>query len=298
LITNLITVIRRSHVKPLALLAAAALLLTGCAATTPAADDTIRIVASTDVYGDLAQTIGGDTVTVTSLIAGASRDPHSFEASAQDQLAVNKADVVIENGGGYDPFVDTLLAASGSTATVISVAELVNLPEGTNEHLWYDFGAMDSFAKKLADTLAALDPENAAEYASNYETISAQLDGLTQKVTGLADGQGVAVTEPVPLYLLEAAGLVNRTPAGFTEAIEEGSDVPPAALQETLALFSDGAVALLAYNDQTASPETERVRAAAEAAGIPVVDFTETLPDGQTYLSWMTANIDALAAVL
>jgi zinc/manganese transport system substrate-binding protein len=74
--------------------------------------------------------------------------------------------------------------------------------------------------------------------------------------------------------------------------------VPPAALQETLALFSDGAVALLAYNDQTASPETERVRAAAEAAGIPVVDFTETLPDGQTYLSWMTANIDALAAVL
>ena len=137
--------------KPLALLAAAALLLTGCAATTPAADDTIRIVASTDVYGDLAQTIGGDTVTVTSLIAGAARDPHSFEASAQDQLAVNKADVVIENGGGYDPFVDTLLAASGSTATVISVAELVNLPEGTNEHLWYDFGAMDSFAKKLAE---------------------------------------------------------------------------------------------------------------------------------------------------
>ena len=284
--------------KPLALLAAAALMLTGCAATTPAADDTIRIVASTDVYGDFAQTIGGDTVTVTSLIAGAARDPHSFEASAQDQLAVNKADVVIENGGGYDPFVDTLLAASGSTATVISVAELVNLSEGTNEHFWYDFGAMDSFAKKLADTLAALDPANAAEYASNYETLSGRLDGLTQKVTGLADGQGVAVTEPVPLYLLEAAGLVNRTPADFTEAIEEGSDVPPAALQETLALFGDGAVVLLAYNDQTASPETERVRAAAEAAGIPVVDFTETLPDGQTYLSWMTANIDALAAVL
>jgi zinc/manganese transport system substrate-binding protein len=298
LITNLITVIRRSHVKPLALLAAAALLLTGCAATPPVADDTIRIVASTDVYGNLAQTIGGDSVTVTSLIAGASRDPHSFEASAQDQLAVNKADVVIENGGGYDPFVDTLLAASGSTATVISVAELVNLPEGTNEHLWYDFGAMDSFAKKLTDTLTALDPQNAAEYASNYETLSGQLDSLTQKVTGLADGEGVAVTEPVPLYLLEAAGLVNRTPADFTEAIEEGSDVPPAALQETLALFIDGAVALLAYNDQTASPETERVRAAAEAAGIPVVDFTETLPDGQTYLSWMTANIDALAAVL
>ncbi len=284
--------------KPLALLAAAALLLTGCAANTPEADDTIRIVASTDVYGNLAQTIGGDTVTVTSLIAGASRDPHSFEASAQDQLAVNKADVVIENGGGYDPFVDTLLAASGSTATVISVAELVHLPEGANEHLWYDFGAMNDFAKKLADTLTILSPDNSDTYASNYATLSSELQSLTSTVTGISDGQGVAVTEPVPLYLLEAAGLVNRTPAAFTEAIEEGSDVPPAALQQTLALFTSGAVVLLAYNDQTASPETERVSAAAEAAGIPVVKFTETLPDGQTYLSWMTSNIAALAAAL
>jgi zinc/manganese transport system substrate-binding protein len=286
--------------KALAAVAALAVLLSGCAAVPvdQPADDTIRIVASTDVYGDLAATVGGDHVSVTSLIAGAARDPHSFEASARDQLAVNRAQVVIQNGGGYDAFIQTLLAASGTTATVIDVSALVGLPEGGNEHLWYDFGAMDEFARELADRLSELDPPNAADYTANYDGLAAELAALTERVTGLADGQGVAVTEPVPLYLLEAAGLVNRTPAAFTEAIEEGGDVPPTSLAETLALFPAGTVALLAYNQQTASVETERVREAAEAAGIPVVDFSETLPEGETYLGWMSSNIDAIGAAL
>ncbi len=112
------------------------------------------------------------------------------------------------------------------------------------------------------------------------------------------EGTGVAITEPVPAYLLAELGLDNLTPEAFSEAIEEGADVPPLALDETLALFADGRVALLAYNAQTASPETERVREAAEAAGIPVVDFTETLPDGADYLSWMTDNVEAVAGAL
>lgn len=281
--------------KSLALLTAA-VLLAGCATTAGPVDDTIRIVASTDVYGDLAQTIGGDRVSVTSLIGGA-RDPHSFEASARDQLAVSKAQVVVQNGGGYDPFVETLVAASGSTAMVIDVAELVALPEGGNEHLWYDFGAVDTFASTFAATLRELDPEHADTFAANYAALSAQLTALSARVDGLASG-GVAVTEPVPLYLLEAAGLTNVTPKAFTQAIEEGGDVPPAALSATLMLFTEGSVVLLAYNGQTASPETERVRSAAEAAGIPVVGFTETLPADSGYLSWMSSNVDALAAAL
>ena len=91
---------------------------------------------------------------------------------------------------------------------------------------------------------------------------------------------------------------MNATPEAFTEAIEEGGDVPPLALQQTLALFDDKAVVLLAYNDQTSSPETERVRDAAETAGIPVLNFTETLPEGETYASWMTANVDQIEAAI
>lgn len=290
--------------------------LAGCASPAPAADDgLVHIVASTNVYGDIAQAVGGDLVSVTSLIASSAQDPHSYEASAQDQLAISKAQLVIENGGGYDPFADTLVDASGTDATVLTATDVAEGTEsdhaedgddhghiaGFNEHVWYDFGAVDEVAHEIARLLGELDAANAATFEANYEAFSAKLDAVQTEADTLharLDGLGVAVTEPVPLYLLEDVGLQNLTPEAFTEAIEEGGDVPPAALQETLALFEDDAVVLLAYNEQTASPETERVRAAAEAAGIPVVSFTETLPDGEDYVSWMTSNLEALAAAL
>jgi len=102
----------------------------------------------------------------------------------------------------------------------------------------------------------------------------------------------------VPGYLFDAMGLDNVTPEAFSEAIEEGDDVPPAALNDTLKLFSEKTVKLLAVNEQTSSPETEQVQAAAEQAGIPVVGVTETLPKGEDYVSWQQANIDAIQAAL
>ncbi|MET0843072.1 MAG: zinc ABC transporter substrate-binding protein, partial [Mycetocola sp.] len=105
------------RLAPLLLFPAAALVLSGCSATASGerAEPTgLSVVASTNVYGSIAEAIGGDSVTVTSIIDSAAQDPHSYEASAQDQLAISKADVVIENGGGYDPFIDTLVDASGS----------------------------------------------------------------------------------------------------------------------------------------------------------------------------------------
>jgi zinc/manganese transport system substrate-binding protein len=284
--------------KPFAV-AAVAILLSGCAAAPTPADATIRIVASTNVYGDIAETLGGDLVTVTSLIASPAQDPHSFEASARNQLDLSKADLVIDNGGGYDSFMGTLLDASGSTATRVTASDVVGLTAGANEHLWYSFPAMDAVAKAIASALEDSDPVNSELYRANYDAFTAQLATLESAAAAIPGaGRGVAITEPVPLYLLEGAGFVNRTPEAFTQAIEEGSDIPPAALAETLALFDSDAVALLAYNSQTASSETERVRSAAKAVGIPVVEFTETLPDGQDYVSWMTANIDSLTAAL
>src|SRR5689334_11211106 len=103
----------RSLVSTLAVAAAAALALSGCSAASAGSDDgTLRVVASTNVYGDIAATIGGDDIKVTSLMDDPAQDPHSFEASAQNQLAVSKADVVIENGGGYDDFMQSLLKGS------------------------------------------------------------------------------------------------------------------------------------------------------------------------------------------
>lgn len=298
----------------LATLGAAALALSGCAATPPApAASGLAIVASTSVYGDLAAKVVGDLGTVTSLINDSSVDPHSFEASARDQLAIADADLVIENGGGYDPFVDTLLDAAGSDAVVINAVEVSGLlaeddhgdndghVEGFNEHVWYNFDVVDDVIDEIAEQAGELDPDNEATYEANAEALSAQVDELKSRAADLSaqlGGGGAAVTEPVPVYLLEAIGLENVSPDDFTEAIEEGNDVPPLALEDTLSLFPNGDAKLLAYNSQTASPETERVREAAEAAGVPVVEFTETLPEGADYVSWMSENLDALTAAL
>ncbi|PPL15406.1 metal ABC transporter solute-binding protein, Zn/Mn family [Microterricola pindariensis] len=319
--------------------------------STAAAGAELSIVASTSVYGQIASEIAGDSASVTSIIDSSVNDPHSYEASARDRLEVSRADIVIENGAGYDSFMTALLADDGRPGrTVLNVSELSGLlpadaeadadhdhaeddhaedehadanahadhdhaedehadanahadhdhVTGFNEHLWYNFDTMRHLAEALEAELASRAPDKAADFAANAAAFDAQLVELEARTSALAAthaGIPVAITEPVPLYLLEAAGLHNETPASFSNAIEEGDDVAPRALQQMIELVS-GHVALLAYNQQTASPQTELVRDAAVAASVPVVDFAETLPDGSTYVSWMGDNVTALEKAL
>ena len=321
----------------LAVATATGLALAGCATSTEPSDATggLSIVASTNVYGDIAAAIAGDLASVTSIIDSPAQDPHSYEASAQDQLAIAGADLVIENGGGYDPFIDLLVEGSGTDAVVVTAAMIAGIDddhghgdearvdeeepaeeehaeeehadddyghvEGVNEHVWYDLHIMEEVATEIAAALVDIDADNAATYKENLADWTAELETLEAELEAAAaqlGGGTIAATEPVPYYLLAELGFDDKTPEEFSEAIEEGTDVPPLALQQTLDLIASGELVLLAHNDQTASPETERVREAAEQAGIPVVSFIETLPDGEDYLSWMRANIEAVVGAL
>ncbi len=266
----------------------------------------VNVVASTNVYGDIVKTIGGPAVAVTSIIDRPDKDPHEYEADAQTQLALSKAQLVIENGGGYDDFVDTMLKSVRTKPTVINVADVSGLnqhpAEGEfNEHLWYDFPTVEKLAAQLVTDLSAAAPGQAATFESNAKEFTAKLGQLQRDEAAIKAkhaGEGVAITEPVPLYLLEAVGLVNKTPEAFSEAIEADTDVPPAVLIETEDLFDTKQVKVLAYNQQTTGPQTEAVLAAAERNSIGVVPVTETLPTDQTYLSWMKANLQALSGAL
>ncbi|MFT3854499.1 MAG: zinc ABC transporter substrate-binding protein [Ilumatobacteraceae bacterium] len=285
--------------------AAAATTVSSAPASTPSSAS-LSVVASTNVYGDIVAQIAGDHAEVTSIISNPDADPHSYEANAQNQLALSKADIVVENGGGYDDFVDTMMQASGnSDAKVLNVVDISGLtaPDDgeLNEHVWYHFPTMTKLTDELVTALSTADPANASTFTANGTAFKAQLDQLMATEAELNKthaGAGAAITEPVPLYMLEAIGLVNKTPEEFSEAIEEGSDVPAAVLQETLDLFKNGDVKLLAYNEQTSGPETEQVLSAAKSNNIPVVPVTETLPTGQTYISWMTANLAAISTAL
>lgn len=266
----------------------------------------VKVVASTNVYGDIAEQIGGDRVDVTSIISDPDQDPHSFEANTRNQLTLSKAKVVIENGGGYDDFIDRMLKSSGNSSTELINAVKVSgkaAPEGgeLNEHVWYDFPTVSRIADRIAAALGKATPADAATFTKNAQTFKDGLAGLEAKEADIKkthSGEGIGITEPVPLYLTEASGLVNKTPDAFSEAIEEGDDVSPKILRETLKLYGDKQVKALVYNAQTSGAQTEKVKDAAQAADVPVVPVTETLPKGEDYLGWMTANVDALAAAL
>lgn len=265
----------------------------------------VAVVASTNVYGDIVERIGGDLVDVTSIISDPAQDPHSYEAGTRNQLALSKAEVVVENGGGYDDFVDRMLASSNASADVINAVEVSGrtAPAGgeLNEHVWYDFPAVSRIADRIAGALSTADPDHAGTFTKNAAAFKKGLGTLEDKEAALKSahgGEGVAITEPVPVYLLEASGLVNRTPGEFSEAVEEGDDVSAKVLRATLDLFSGGKVKALVHNEQTSDAQTEKVKSAAEAAGVPVVPVTETLPAGKDYLTWMNDNVDALAEAL
>jgi zinc/manganese transport system substrate-binding protein len=286
---------------------AAMLVTAGCsssAADRDVSDGRIPVVASTNVWGDVAAQIGGPRVAVQSLIDDPSQDPHTYQPSGRDELAISRAAVVIENGGGYDDVVSTMLDGVHAEATVVTAMDVARAadPQVTdNEHVWYDLTAVSAVAGRIADALARADPGARGVFEANLASFRAALQPLHRAVDRIrADHAGapVAITEPVPLYLIESAGLHNLTPGEFSDAVEEGIDVTPSELADTLALFTGHRVDALVYNSQSTDPQTDRVLAAAQTNGIPVVPVTELLPAGEHYQKWMAGVIADLAAAL
>ena len=303
------------------------IMLTSCSPAAESAgagpgDGVVDVVASTSVYGDIVSTIGGDKVRVNSIIARTSQDPHSYEATTQDKLAVSKAELLVENGGGYDDFIHKLADDAGlDHAKVLNAVELSGLApeedaaaqtgtpdagghghehEGFNEHVWYSLPAMSRLADAVAAKLGELEPSAATTFTANAASFKEALAGLEARLAAAkaAGPAAVAVTEPVPSYLLADAGLEDRTPEEYKAAIESDADVPPAVLKAVVDLVRSGGVRLLAYNPQTEGPQTLAVKEAAGAAGVPVLDFSETLPEGKNYLQWMSDNVDGIAKTL
>lgn len=299
-----------------AVLAGGLLALSACSSSSTtesagaAQDDTVNVVTSTSVYADVVEQIGGDGVTVTPVIDSAAQDPHSYEATPQDRLTVEDADLVVMNGGGYDGFMDDLIG--DSDVPVVDAVEVSGLREGAgaeehdhahdhggfNEHVWYDLPTMQQVAGAVGDELAELDADSAQDYGTRAQDYGEQLGGLHERAESLGLTGDFIATEPVAGYLLEDAGLHDATPEDFTASVESGSDIAPLVYQEVADALGAGDLALLAYNEQTAGGQTDQLRSTAEDAGVPVVSFTETIPEGQTYPEWMSTNIDALDEAL
>lgn len=275
----------------------------GCGSGTGPSGGKIVAVAGENFYGDLIARVGGERVQVTSIISDPAVDPHTYESNTQSAEEVADATLVVENGLGYDAFLDHLIGASPrSDRKVINVQQLLGLPDGSNTHVWYDPATMPKVARAVAEALEQIEPASKAAFETNLATYLdsfVPLDARIAEVKARFPGAAVAYTEPVPGDLITALGFKSLTPQGFAKAIENGTDPAPADVAAEQDLLTGHQVGLLLYNSQVTSPVTESIKSLAGQSGVPVVGVSETIPkQNESFVDWQLAQLNEIAAAL
>jgi zinc/manganese transport system substrate-binding protein len=260
-----------------------------------------RIVAvgAENQYANVISQIGGKYVTVSAIMSDPNTDPHTFEASPSVAQVVSAAKLVVQNGVGYDTFMNKIESASPSSSRkVIDAQALLGLPDSTrNPHLWYDPATMPKVAGALVKDLSALAPSHASYFAANAKRFEASLQPWLSAIAAFKrdhPGTPVATTEPVGDYMLEAAGTDNKTPWNLQADIMNGVDPAPQDISLQDNLFKDHAVKAFLYNQQVTDTLTQSFLKQAAKYHVPVVGVYETMPTGYNYQSWMLAEVNAL----
>jgi zinc/manganese transport system substrate-binding protein len=271
--------------------------------TAPNTDGKLGVVASANFWGDIASQIGGDEVAVTSIISNPQIDPHEYEADVNDSAAIEHASLVIENGLGYDDFVDKLVSAhANSGRTVVKIADAIGVHGDVNPHLWYSPPYVISAARAIEQHLAAKDAADASTFETNLRSFlegEQKVADVIAQIKAKYNGEAIAYTERVPGYLMEAAGLHLGTPASFSQTIEDGGDPSPIDNAAFESALTDHKVKVLLYNAQVTDAETKHLKQLAASSGIPVVGVAETLPANEKdFQTWQADQAKALLAAL
>jgi zinc/manganese transport system substrate-binding protein len=266
-----------------------------------AAEGQIAVVAAENFYGDIARQIGGDRVSVVSIMNNPDQDPHLFETTPGVVRQIAAAQIVILNGANYDSWMDKLLAAGPRRdRIVVNAARLTGHKAGDNPHLWYDPATMPAVAVAITDALAKADAAHASDYSARLKVVLAALDQVAQRVAQLKakhGGTSVTATEPVFGLMARALGLTMRNER-FQLAMM--NDVEPSA-RDVAAFENDlkeRKVRLLIYNSQVSEKLTERLRDIARRAKVPVIGVTETMPPNVKFQDWLLGELDNLDKAL
>jgi zinc/manganese transport system substrate-binding protein len=281
---------------------AAALLATGCssAAASGSGHDAIVAVGAENEYANVIQQVGGNYVQASAIMSNPNTDPHTFEASASVAREVSAAQLVVQNGVGYDTFMNTIENAAPSSSRKVIVAQnLLGLPTDTpNPHLWYKPETMPAVANAIAADLAALQPAHAAYFKANAARFIGSLTAWDHAIAAFKakyPNTPVATTEPVADYMLQAVGADNLTPFAFQADIMNGTDPSAQDVAVERSLFTQHKVKVFLYNQQVTDTLTQSLIALAHQNNIPVVGVYETMPvPGYDYQSWMLTEVQDL----
>jgi zinc/manganese transport system substrate-binding protein len=287
--------LRGNAVKTLGAVTTALLMMLANLAAERAADGKIALVAAENFYGNVAQQIGGDRVSVVSILSNPDQDPHLFEVSPTIIRQVAAARIVVYNGADYDPWIEKLLEVTPTVGRVaIVAADLVNRKAGDNPHFWYDPATMPAVANVLTAALVAADPGHKGDYTARLKTFLASLEPLNEKIAALRGKYaGVAVTASEPIFgcMAEALKLQMRNER-FQLAVmnnTEPSARDVAAFERDLKTHK---VRVMFYNKQASNNVVQHLLDLARASNIPVVGVTETAPPGVSYQDWMLSELD------
>lgn len=255
-------------------------------------------------YANILSQVGSPYVTVRAIETNPNTDPHDFEASPAVAREIDRASLIVENGLGYDAWIEPLIAAVPRTnRRVLVVSRLLGLPADTvNPHLWYDPHTMPAVARAAAAAFAAMDPAHAAYFAANARRFDASLTPWRRQIAAFRAryaGTPVAVTEPVADLLLQAAGCRILTPMALQLALMNGTDPSPQDVATEQALLRDRSVKVFVYNQQVTDALTTSLLQLARSEHIPVVGVYETMPQpGYDYQRWMVAQMRTLRAAV
>jgi zinc/manganese transport system substrate-binding protein len=287
------------------LLIALCLLLAGCGAASSGSSSSgsgkLQVVAAENFWGSIASQLGGDKVRVTSIITNPATDPHDYEPSPQDARTLAAARLAIVNGIGYDGWAEKLLAANPvGGRRVLNVGDLVGIKAGGNPHRWYSPGNVDQLINAITEAYKRMEPGQAGYFDAQRRTLEthgfAQYKGLVASIRARYAGVPVGASESIFAPLAEALGLRLLTPAGFLDAVSEGTD-PTAGDKVTVdRQIADRDIKVWIYNSQNATPDVKRLTEEARARGIPIATVTETLtPAGTSFQAWQSRQLKAIA---
>lgn len=286
------------------------LMLAACGGASGLGGHKLKVVATFSVLGDLAATVGGDQIQLTTL-AGPGVDSHTFLPTAADTAAVADADIVFENGLQFEPWLDALYTSSGSKAArgVVSkgVTPLTVVENGqtvTDPHIWHDVTYAVQAVRAIRDELVSADAKNAAAYKSNAGVFIARLQELDTwvyvQVNKLPEDRRKLVTTHDSFgYLAKRYGfqIIGTVLPTSTEGASPSAR-QVAALVE--AVKAAGVPAIFGENVTNNS----LLQQVADEAGVKAVTtlYTDALgpagSEGETYEKMMRFNVLAIVAAL
>ncbi len=291
-----------------AVLLVTGLTLTACTSATPVTGVTtngrvVQVVAAENFWGSIVGQLGGAHARVVSLITNPNTDPHAYEPTAADARVLAGSQLAVENGIGYDPWVDKLLSADSTGILTLNVGEVLGLAAGANPHRWYNPADVRTVIGAITADLQRLDPTDRAYFAArreHFETVSlAPYDAAIASIHARYSGTPVGASESIFAMLAPSLGLDLITPPTFLKAISEGTDVSVADKETIDTQIRDHRIKLYVYNSQNVTPDVQAQLREVRTEHIPLATITETLqPAHDTFQAWQTRQLLSIESAL